>query len=249
MKVYPPHDRPARADLAELAELLPDPGHRDLPPGRHEWHRARLLSAIADPRPAAAPRRALLRPVLALAAVAALAGVATAVITSQDRGSVATLPTPAASTPEALPTGGGRPAKIRAYGTVAQLTAAADLVVRGEVMRADGGDAVVRVAEVLYRTPGLPGTAEITVLPSPIEGMSALRPGQQTVLYLAAVDPATGTYATLSGDFGIFDVAGDRASARSQTMAVTGLRAEDATARGRFAVPLADLRALARERG
>ncbi|GAA1651818.1 hypothetical protein [Catellatospora bangladeshensis] len=251
MKAYPPHDRPTAADLADLAELLPDPGHRDLPPGRHEWHRTRLLHAIRDPRPVAAPRRTLLRPVLALAAAAALAGTAAVMINAGDRGSVVTLPTPGATTPAAEPTGGGPVAKIRAYGTVSQLTETADLVVRGEVVRAEGsgGDVVVRVAEVLYRAPGLPGTAEITVRATPIAGMSALAPGQHTVLYLAAADPAAGAYTTLSGDFGIFDVSGETATARSETMTVTGLRAEDATVRGRFAAPLAELRALARARG
>ncbi|MFC7761320.1 hypothetical protein ACFQY4_27220 [Catellatospora bangladeshensis] len=166
-------------------------------------------------------------------------------------GSVVTLPTPGATTPAAEPTGGGPVAKIRAYGTVSQLTETADLVVRGEVVRAEGsgGDVVVRVAEVLYRAPGLPGTAEITVRATPIAGMSALAPGQHTVLYLAAADPAAGAYTTLSGDFGIFDVSGETATARSETMTVTGLRAEDATVRGRFAAPLAELRALARARG
>ncbi|BCJ74934.1 hypothetical protein CS0771_44780 [Catellatospora sp. IY07-71] len=250
MKAHPPHDRPAPADLADLAELLPDPGHRDLPPGRHEWHRARLLNAIRDPRPVAAPRRSLLRPMLALAAAAALAGAAAVMIDTADRGSVVTLPTSGPTTPAAEPTGGGPVAKIRAYGTVSQLTDTADLVVRGEVRRAEGsgGDVVVRVAEVLYRAPDLPRTAEITVRATPGAGMSTLAPGQHIVLYLAA-DPATGAYTTLSGDFGIFDVSGETATARSETMTVTGLRAEDATVRGRFAAPLAELRALARARG
>ncbi|GHJ49285.1 hypothetical protein Cs7R123_66270 [Catellatospora sp. TT07R-123] len=250
MKVHPPLDPSERAELAELAELLPDPGSRDLPPGRRELHRQRLLAAITAP-PRRAPRLGLLRPALALASVAVVAGTVAAVVANTGSGPVVAVPTPAVSAP-ASATPGGQIAKIRAYGTVRQLTAAADLVVRGEVTRADGTGpdrvAAFRVAEVLRRAPGLPDTAELTLRVPELAGMSRLEPGQHAVLYLAA--DGAGGYTPLSGDFGVFDVVGDAAVARSQTMAVTGLRDEDATARQRhFTAPLDDLRAVAREVG
>ncbi|MBV1855919.1 hypothetical protein [Catellatospora tritici] len=249
MKAHPPFDPSERA---ELAELLPDPGYRELPPGRHELHRERLLAAIAPP-PRRAPRRALLRPALALASLIVVAGAVAAVATTTGRGPATAVPTPAVSEPVAA-TPGGANAKIRAYGTVRQLTEAADLVVRGEVVRAEGAGAergaVFRVDEVLRRAADLPEATELTLRTPEIEGMSRLEPGQHTVLYLAAVDARAGTYTPLSGDFGVFDVVGGEAVARSQTMAVTGLREEDATSRGRrLTVTLDDLRALAREQG
>ncbi|GAA1401893.1 hypothetical protein [Catellatospora coxensis] len=261
---HPPLDP---SEWAELAELLPDPGHLELPPGRHELHRARLLAAITEPEHAPAPaprapRRGLLRPALATAALVTVAGTVTAVVATNGREPVVAIPTPAASgpaasTPTPEPTGGGVVAKIRAYGTVRQLTDTADLVVRGEVLSVDGAGpdrtAVFGVAEVLYRLPRLPATAVITVRApeTPPIGMSRLEAGQHTVLYLAADDPqaAVPAYATLSGDFGVFDVVGDAVTARSPAMSVSGLREEDATARDRrFTATLAELRALARER-
>ncbi|WP_155375208.1 hypothetical protein [Catellatospora vulcania] len=260
---HPPLDP---SEWAKLTELLPDPGHRELPPGRHELHRERLLAAISPAVRTASParglpRRGVLRPALAMAALVAVAGTVTAVIATGGGDPVVAIPTPGASTPGASapvaePTGGGVTAKIRAYGTVRQLTETADLVVRGEVLRVDGAGpdrtAVFGVAEVLYRLPRLPATAVLTLRAAENPLMSRLEAGQHTVLYLAAEDPQAGVpaYATLSGDFGVFDVAGDIATARSSTFAVTGLREEDATARDhRFTATLADLRALARERG
>ncbi|MDI1462209.1 hypothetical protein QEZ54_14665 [Catellatospora sp. KI3] len=255
MKAHPPSDPSERA---ELAALLPDPGYRELPPGRHGLHRQRLLAAITEPpRRRARPRPALLRPALALASLVAIAGVVVAVVTTTGRGPVTADPTPAAASgpPSPGPTEqGGTTAKVRAYGTVRQLTEAADLVVRGEVVRAEGSGrdrtAALRVAEVLRRGEGLPDPVEITLSTPELAGMSRLEPGQHTVLYLAAVDARAGVYTPLSGDFGVFDVVGGQAVARSQTMAVTGLREEDATAPGRrLTVTLDDLRALAREVG
>ncbi|GIF96196.1 hypothetical protein [Catellatospora citrea] len=256
---HPPLDP---SEWAELAELLPDPGQRELPPGRHEQHRARLLSAITEPERAAVPARrtprwSLLRPALATAALVAVAGTVAAVIaTGGGDDPVVAIPAPGASTPTAEPTGGGVTAKIRAYGTVRQLTDTADLVVRGDVLRVDGAGAdrtaVFGVAEVLYRLPRLPATAVVTLRLPELSMMSRLEAGQHTVLYLSADDPqaAVPVYTPLSGDFGVFDVAGDTATARSSAFSVTGLREEDATARARrFTATLAELRTLARERG
>ncbi|WCN79295.1 hypothetical protein [Micromonospora sp. LH3U1] len=126
-----------------------------------------------------------------------------------------------------------------------QLTDAADLVVRGEVVSVAGGRAVYRVAEVLYRAPDAPVSTEITLV-AELAGMS----GQPTVLYLALSGPEARVYTPLSGDFGIFDLAGDTVTSRSPAMSVTGLRTEDATTAGRaFVTTLAELRQLAAERG
>ncbi|WP_144123564.1 hypothetical protein [Catellatospora sichuanensis] len=256
---HPPLDP---SEWVELAELLPDPGHRELPLGRHELHRERLLSAIAEPERTAAPAWrmppwSLLRPALATAALVAVAGTVAAVVaTGGDGDPVVAIPTPAASTPVAEPTGGGVSAKIRAYGTVRQLTDTADLVVRGDVLRVDGAGAdrtaMFGVVEVLHRLPQLPVTTVITLRLPEVSLMSRLEAGQHTVLYLSVDDPAAAVpvYTTLSGDFGIFDVAGDTATARSSTFSVTGLRDEDATVGDRrFTTTVAELRALAHERG
>ncbi|MEV4414670.1 hypothetical protein [Catellatospora sp. NPDC049609] len=263
MKAHSPLD-PSEWD--ELAALLPDPGHRELPPGRHELHRERLLAAITPPGRTASSRRGrvvpglsawrgpgLRRPALALAALVAVVGTAAAVVATADRGPVTAIPSAAPSAPALTPTGeGGVTAKVRGYGTVRQLTAAADLVVRGEVVRVAGAGpdraAVLRVDEVLHRAPGLPAAAEITLRTPATEGMSLLEAGQTVVLYLAH-DAGSGSFGPLSGDFGVFDVTGDIATARSQTRSVTGLRDEDAANAGRaFTTTLADLRTLAREK-
>ncbi|GAA2375722.1 hypothetical protein Cme02nite_05340 [Catellatospora methionotrophica] len=255
---HPPLDP---SEWAELAELLPDPGQRELPPGRRELHRERLLSAITEPARTAVPARrtprwGLLRPALATAALVAVAGTVAAVIATGGGDPVVAIPTPGASTPAAEPTGGGASLKIRAYGTVRQLTDTADLVVRGDVLRVDGAGAdrtaVFGVAEVLYRLPRLPATAVITLRVPEVSVMSRLEGGQHAVLYLSADDPqaAVPVYTPLSGDFGVFDVTGDTVTARSSMFSVSGLREEDATAADRrFTATLAELRALARERG
>ncbi|MEU7611735.1 hypothetical protein [Micromonospora sp. NPDC049204] len=164
-----------------------------------------------------------------------------------------TAPTGAAPT-EATPTGVAAPAvkgKLRGYGTVRQLSEAADLVVRGAV-EADG----FRVDEVLRAASGSSvGAGTRITLASLDRGvadmaqMSTLTAGQVVVLYLAR-DPAAPTFRTLSGDFGVFDVAGagDDAVAvsRSQAMAVSGLVAEDPAASGHgFRTTLGQLRTVA----
>ncbi len=186
-----------------------------------------------------------MRPALALAAlvVVAAGGAALAVRSSDEP--PAALPSPAATRSADRPTPPGALAKIRAYGTVRQLTDTADLVVRGEVVSVTDGRTVYRVAEVLYRAPVAPVSTEIT-----LGTESVGPPGQPTVLYLALSDPEARVYAPLSADFGIFDLDGETATSRSSTMSVTGLRAEDATGVGRaFVTTLAELRQLARERG
>ncbi|MGC4768882.1 hypothetical protein ACLQ25_07850 [Micromonospora sp. DT44] len=143
--------------------------------------------------------------------------------------------------------------KLRGYGTVQQLTETADLVVRGQVASAG-----FRVDEVLRaRTEsGVRPGASITLASldagvADMADMSTLESGQNVVLYLSQdAGTATPTYRTLSGDFGIFDVTGSGddavAATRSQAMAVTGLRAEDATASGNgFRTTLGELRAVA----
>ncbi|GGO32042.1 hypothetical protein [Micromonospora parathelypteridis] len=244
-------------DPAEWSDLAPHPGDHNLPAGRHELHRSRLLAAIAQETRTRKPARAPLRPALAAAAlVLVVVGVGAGLATTSGDEPSAALPSPAASSPTALPSpDASSPAarsappdavgKIRAYGTVRQLTDTADLVVRGEVVSVADGRAVYRVAEVLYRAPDAPLSTEITLLAE-----SAGRPGQPTVLYLALSDPEVRGYAPLSGDFGIFDVAGDRATSRSPIRSVTGLRTEDATLAGRaFVTTLPELRQVARERG
>ncbi|MFG1867061.1 hypothetical protein [Micromonospora arborensis] len=253
-------------DPAEWADLAPHPGDHNLPAGRHEVHRSRLLAAIAQETRTRKPARASLRPALAVAAlVLVVAGVGAGLATTSGDEPSTALPSPGVSSPAASSPAASSPAasspaasspaarsappgavgKIRAYGTVRQLTDTADLVVRGEVVSVADGRAVYRVAEVLYRAKDAPVSTEITVMAEP-----AGRPGQPTVLYLALTDPEARGYAPLSGDFGIFDVAGDRVTSRSPSRSVTGLRTEDATSAGRaFVTTLAELRQLARERG
>ncbi|MGV9213989.1 hypothetical protein ACTFTM_19205 [Micromonospora sp. RB23] len=187
------------------------------------------------------------------AATAVLAVAALSACGSADHAGPAAAPATsgaaAATTPPAPPRG-----KLRGYGTVQQLTEAADLVVRGQVATAG-----LRVDEVLRaRTDSgvRPGAsialASLDAGVADTAHMSTLDVGQNVVLYLSRdAAAATPTYRTLSGDFGVFDVtgAGDDAvaSTRSQAMAVTGLRAEDATASGHgFRTTLGELRAVAR---
>ncbi|MET8257814.1 hypothetical protein [Micromonospora sp. NPDC005205] len=141
--------------------------------------------------------------------------------------------------------------KLRGYATVRQLSDTADLVVRGEVEETG-----FRVDEVLSATTGstVRAGARITLAQLPagvpdMAHMSKLEAGQVVVLYLAQ-DPAASTFRTLSGDFGVFDLNGSGAEAvattRSQTMAVSGLNAEDPAASGRgFRTTLGQLRAVA----
>ena len=143
--------------------------------------------------------------------------------------------------------------KLRGYTTVRELTDQADLVVRGQVEA--GG---YRVDEVLYAGPGSAVKAGDRIVLGGLDGrtvdmvhMSKLEPGQVTVLYLSA-DPEAKTYATLSGDFGVFDLAGSAdaavATTRSQSMAVTGLLMANPDASGKgFRTAVGQLRALARE--
>ncbi|MEV4497467.1 hypothetical protein AB0J84_17420 [Micromonospora arborensis] len=235
-------------DPAEWADLAPHPGDHDLPAGRHELHRNRLLAAIAQETRTREPARASLRAALAVAAlVLVVAGVGAGLATTSGDEPSAALPSPAANSPAASSPAAppGAVGKVRGYGTVRQLTDTADLVVRGEVVSVADGRAVYRVAEVLYRAPDAPASTEITLVAG-----SAGMPGQPTVLYLALNDPAAHGYAPLGGDFGIFDVAGDRVTSRSSSSSVTGLRTEDPTSAGRaFVTTLAELRQLARERG
>ncbi|MCG5449323.1 MULTISPECIES: hypothetical protein [Micromonospora] len=163
-------------------------------------------------------------------------------------------PSSAAPSSAATPTEVAPPpikGKLRGYATVRQLSDTADLVVRGEVEAAG-----FRVDEVLRATTGstVRAGARITLAPLPdgvpdMAHMSKLEAGQVVVLYLAQ-DPAAPTFRTLSGDFGVFDVTGSDAEAvattRSQTMAVSGLNAEDPAASGHgFRTTLGQLRAVA----
>ncbi|MEH0927445.1 hypothetical protein [Micromonospora sp. CPCC 205558] len=161
-------------------------------------------------------------------------------------------PSSAAPT-NAVPTNAVPPikGKLRGYGTVQQLSEAADLVVRGEVEAAG-----FRVDEVLRAATGstVQAGARITLASLPagvpdMANMSKLEAGQVVVLYLAK-DPAAPTFQTLSGDFGVFDVSGTGAEAvavtRSQAMAVSGLLAEDPGASGHgFRTTLGQLRTVA----
>ncbi|MBB5869025.1 hypothetical protein F4553_002404 [Allocatelliglobosispora scoriae] len=178
---------------------------------------------------------------------------------------VAAAPTSAAATSAApTPATGDAPrnGKLRGFGTVQELTDAADLIVRGAVVKVTEGRAAYRVDEVLFAAPGttVRAGAEIALTratPGVIDTvqMSTLEPGQATVLYLARGgdtqdDP---TFATLSWDFGVFDVAGadgtSTATTRSKTMSVAGLRTADQAAYGNgFSTTLGELRTLAAER-
>ncbi|MEU7923784.1 hypothetical protein [Micromonospora sp. NPDC049107] len=188
------------------------------------------------------------------AATAVLAVAALSACGSADGAEPAAAPTtggvvaPTTSAPPAPARG-----KLRGYGTVQQLTEAADLVVRGQVTSAG-----FRVDEVLRaRTDsGVRPGASITLASldagvADMAHMSTLDVGQHVVLYLSQdAGTATPTYRTLSGDFGIFDVTGSGddavAATRSPAMAVTGLRTEDATASGNgLRTTLGELRAVA----
>ncbi|MGI5520198.1 hypothetical protein ACQEUX_04520 [Micromonospora sp. CA-259024] len=233
-------------DRSEWAELAPHPGDHELPAGRHELHRTRLLTAIAQETRTPGPARGLVRPALVVAALVLVVGVGAGLAVRPGDEPPAALPTPGATSPAARPAPPGAVAKTRAYGTVRQLTDTADLVVRGEVVSVADGRSVYRVSEVLYRTPAAPVSAEITLLTPETPGVS----GQSSVLYLALSDPGESGYTTLGGDFGIFDLSGDTVTSRSPARSVTGLRTEDASTAGRaFVTTLAELRQLARERG
>ncbi|WP_410817043.1 hypothetical protein [Micromonospora sp. 050-3] len=232
-------------DPTEWAKIAPHPGDHDLPAGRHELHRSRLLTAIAQqPRTrgmAFGPRR----PALAAAAlVLVAAGIGGGFAARSGDAPPAALPSPEVSRSAARQAPPGTAAKNRGYGTVRHLTDTADLVVRGEVASVADGRAVYRVAEVLYRGPGAPVPTEIMVAAEP-----AGSAGRPTVLYLGMADPGARVYRPLGGEYGIFDLAGETATSRSPAMSVTGLRTEDATGAGRaFVTTLAELRQLARER-
>ncbi|MEU7848891.1 hypothetical protein AB0B74_22365 [Micromonospora parva] len=185
--------------------------------------------------------------VLAAAALSACGG-ADADQAAAPAPSSAAAPTSAATPTSAVPPIKG---KLRGYGTVRQLSEAADLVARGEVEAAG-----FRVDEVLRAATGstVRAGARITLasLPSGVPDsahMSTLEAGQVVVLYLAK-DPTAPTFRTLSGDFGVFDVSGAGAEAvavtRSQAMAVSGLLTEDPAASGHgFRTTLGQLRAVA----
>lgn len=182
------------------------------------------------------------RPLGVTAAAAVLAVAALSACGSGGGAGPAAAPAPSSAAPSsaATPTGVAAPpikGKLRGYGTVRQLSETADLVVRGEVEAAG-----FRVDEVLRATSGSTVRAgsriTLAALPAGVPDMahmSTLEPGQVVVLYLAQ-DPAGPTFRTLSGDFGVFDLNGSGAEAvattRSQTMAVSGLVAEDPAASG-----------------
>ncbi|WP_444947509.1 hypothetical protein [Micromonospora ureilytica] len=232
-------------DPAEWAQIAPHPGDHDLPTGRHELHRRRLLTAIAQEPRTRGRAFVPLRPALAAAAlVVVAAGIGGGLAARSGDAPPAALPSPEVSRPAARPAPPGTAAKNRGYGTVRQLTDSADLVVRGEVASVVDGWAVYRVAEVLYRAPDTAVPTEITVA-AEVAGTA----GRPTVLYLGLADPVARVYRPLGGEFGIFDLAGETATSRSSTMSVTGLRTEDATGAGRpLVTTLAELRQLARER-
>ncbi|WP_328653679.1 hypothetical protein OG598_07385 [Micromonospora sp. NBC_00330] len=195
------------------------------------------------------------RPLWATAA-AVLAAAALSACGSGGGAGPAAAPAPSSAAPSsaATPTEVAPPpvkGKLRGYATVRQLSDTADLVVRGEVEAAG-----FRVDEVLRATTGstVRAGARITLASLPagvpdMTHMSKLEAGQVVVLYLAQ-DPAAPTFRTLSGDFGVFDLNGSGAEAvattRSQTMAVSGLNAEDPAASGHgFRTTLGQLRAVA----
>ncbi|MGC4746664.1 hypothetical protein ACLQ28_13515 [Micromonospora sp. DT201] len=159
-----------------------------------------------------------------------------------------------ATSSAATPTAAAPPpikGKLRGYGTVRQLSETADLVVRGKVEAAG-----FRVDEVLRAATGSSVRAGSQITLASLDGgvadmaqMSKLEAGQDVVLYLSQ-DPSAPTFRTLSGDFGVFDVTGSGddavAATRSQSMAVSGLLAEDPAASGHgFRTTLGQLRAVA----
>jgi hypothetical protein len=93
-------DDPTRADLAELARLLPAPAERDLREGRHHVLKEHLMSEIrlmSSPPAGARPARGRRRPALALTAMAAAAVAAVTVVALQP----ASTPAPGPSSPAA----------------------------------------------------------------------------------------------------------------------------------------------------
>ncbi|MGC4759233.1 hypothetical protein [Micromonospora trifolii] len=200
------------------------------------------------------------RPLVATAAAVLAAAALSACGSGGSGGDSAAAPAPSSAAPSsaATPTDVAPPpikGKLRGYGTVRQLSDTADLVVRGEVEAAG-----FRVDEVLRAATGstVRAGARITLAPLPagvpdMAHMSKLEAGQVVVLYLAQ-DPTAPTFRTLSGDFGVFDLNGAGAEAvattRSQTMAVSGLNAEDPAASGHgFRTTLGQLRAVAAQVG
>ncbi|MEU5872949.1 hypothetical protein AB0A73_15530 [Glycomyces sp. NPDC047369] len=193
------------------------------------------------------------RSVVATAAAVLAAAALSACGSADADQAAAPAPSSAAPSSAATPSSAAPPikGKLRGYGTVRQLSEAADLVVRGEVEAAG-----FRVDEVLRAATGstVRAGARITLasLPSGVPDaahMSTLEAGQVVVLYLAK-DPTAPTFRTLSGDFGVFDVSGAGAEAvavtRSQAMAVSGLLTEDPAASGHgFRTTLGQLRTVA----
>ncbi|RZT79139.1 hypothetical protein EV382_2336 [Micromonospora violae] len=182
--------------------------------------------------------------VLAAAALSACGSEATPAAAPAPTSAAPSTAAPTSATPQIL-------GKMRGYSTVRELSETADLVVRGEV-EATG----FRVDEVLRATAGSTVRAGAQITLASLDGgvadmahMSKLEAGQVVVLYLAQ-DPAAPTFRTLSGDFGVFDLSGTGAEAaattRSQTMAVSGMLAEDPTASGHgFRTTLGQLRSVA----
>ncbi|WP_217554781.1 hypothetical protein [Streptomyces sp. GbtcB6] len=214
----------------------------------------------------ARPRyRPWLRPVLVTSALAVTVITGAVVISDWDNGNTTHAGTPnpvksVAGDPGSSATAQQNPpvGKLRGFETVKDLTAAADLVVQGTVVAASGSteDSVLeyQVEKVLYAADGSRVAAgdriNVTQLDPGIADsgqMSRLEPGQRTVLYLGFDGE---DYSPLSGDFGIFDVTGDTATARSAAMSVRGLRTADGdlTPDNKFTTSLADLKSVAQER-
>ncbi|GAA2375714.1 hypothetical protein Cme02nite_05330 [Catellatospora methionotrophica] len=185
----------------------------------------------------------------ALAATVALFAAAGLAACTADPATPAAAPATSAAAAPSEPAAPPIKGKLRGYTTVKELTAAADVIARGQV-EASG----FRVDEVLRAANGATAKAGDRITLTGLNGqtvdmahMSKLEPGQTVVLYLAQDGDA---FATLSGDFGVFDVTGsdDAASAttRSQAMAVSGLLAEDPAASSKgFRTTLGQLRAVA----
>ncbi|WP_144123562.1 hypothetical protein [Catellatospora sichuanensis] len=188
----------------------------------------------------------------ALAGAAALLAVAGLAACSADPATPAAAPATSAAVTPSEPAAPPVKGKLRGYTTVKELTAAADLVARGQV-EANG----FRVDEVLRVANGASAKAGDRITLTGLNGqtvdmahMSKLEPGQTVVLYLAKDATAVGVFSTLTGDFGVFDVTGSddaaTATTRSQAMAVSGLLAEDPATSGKgFRTTLGQLRAVA----
>ena len=194
------------------------------------------------------------RPLWATAAAVLAAAALSACGSAGADKAAAPAPSSAAPSSAATPTNAAPPikGKLRGYGTVQQLSETADLVVRGEVEAAG-----FRVDEVLRAATGstVQAGTRITLGSMPagvpdMANMSKLEAGQVVVLYLAKDQAAPTTFRTLSGDFGVFDLSGTGteavAATRSQSMAVSGLLAEDPAASGHgFRTTLGQLRTVA----